>query len=320
MNTPLSYFVKYKSSVDEISVADIKARVDESISTILTQLEQVDFNSELYHKISSQKDKIINDIADINEMISEFKESTTQYITTEEKAYLAQSYKVYEEGISQDKSDYILDRALFHALIYRDSIEEKFKSRIKAHSNWKHAGMFIRPEHGNYVSEMTASDPLYIVDESNALLNPIKRFWSIEYQARVRYKLIDENRSEIFKDFPEEQIGFVVAMNFFNHKPLGVIKLYLEEIYKLLKPGGTLLFTYNNCNMALAVQNFEKSLYSYTPESLVVPLTKLVGFELIESYNEISTNVSWLEIKKPGDLTSMRGGQCIAKINTDITK
>ena len=136
----------------------------------------------------------------------------------------------------------------------------------------------------------------------------------MEYQSRVRYKIINESRSEIFKGIPKNQMNLVVAMNFFNHKPLDIIEHYMSEIYNLLKSGGTVIFTYNNCNMALAVQNFEKSLYSYTPESRVIPLMKMLGFSIVESYNEEATNVSWLEIRKPGKLTSLRGGQAIAKI------
>jgi hypothetical protein len=41
---------------------------------------------------------------------------------------------------------------------------------------------------------------------------------------------------------------------------------------------------------------------------------KMLGFSIVESYNEEATNVSWLEIRKPGKLTSLRGGQAIAKI------
>jgi hypothetical protein len=44
-------------------------------------------------------------------------------------------------------------------------------------------------------------------------------------------------------------------------------------------------------------------------------MVEFIGFEIFESYNEPLTNVSWLELKKPGELTSLRGGQCLAEIN-----
>ena len=104
-------------------------------------------------------------------------------------------------------------------------------------------------------------------------------------------------------------------MHYFNFKPIEIIKKYLEELFDILRPGGSIIFTYNNCNYSLAVKNFEKSLYSYTPESLISPLCELIGYTITETYNNKETNVSWLEIKKPGNLETLRGGQCLGKIN-----
>jgi len=314
MNEPLSYFVKYKNTVEKTSLDSTLLQVNNDLSTVLNILSHSDFNDNVKEELLKQKNKILKDINKFDNILNEFKKDVTEFISKEESSYLSKSYKIYEDSNIQDNPEYILDRALFHSLIYRDEIEKYFISRISKHSNWKHSGMFIRPEQGKYVNEMTASDPLYVIDEHIDLLEPTKLLWNEQYQARIRYRIIDEHREFIFKDFPKEQLGFVVAMNFFNHKPLGVIEQYMVEIYDLLKPGGIVIFTYNNCNLTLAVQNFEKSLYSYTPESRLTPMLEMVGFNIIESYNEPETNVSWLEIKKPGNLSSIRGGQCIAEI------
>ena len=314
MNEPLSNFVKYKNSIDTISLDEFTSNVESQLTSVLNTIKNSNFNKEGQDLLSSRRDIILNDIVKFNKILDDLKNCAGEHITSQEQTYLAKSYQIYEDGNTQDSSEYILDRVLFHALIYREEIEKYLISRIKLHSKWQHAGMFIRPEYGKYVNEMTASDPLYIVDDDEALLRPTKSLWNPQYQSRVRYKIINESRSEIFKGIPKNQMNLVVAMNFFNHKPLDIIEHYMSEIYNLLKSGGTVIFTYNNCNMALAVQNFEKSLYSYTPESRVIPLMKMLGFSIVESYNEEATNVSWLEIRKPGKLTSLRGGQAVAKI------
>ena len=316
MKDPLSYFVKYKTIVDNTSVDAITKQVDNALSSTLNALGKSAFNVELKDELLKKKIEVINQINEFDELLSEFKDSTANRLKKEESGYLSTSYKIYEDSKDQDDSTYILDRVLFQALIYRDEIDEGFFNRIHYHSSWKHTGMFIRPEYGKYIDKMTSSDPLYVVDESEELLKPIKSHWTKQYQDRLRYRVIDEEKDIIFKNFPLGQFGFIVAMNFFNHKPLDVIRQYLTEIYDLLKPGGVLLFTYNNCDFPIAVQNFEKSLYSYTPGALVEPLTELIGFEILKSFGDPETNVSWLELKKPGKLTSLRGGQCLAKINS----
>ena len=311
---PLSYFVKYKNSIDDISILESSKYIESDISNTLHTLAKSDFNNETLLELEKVKKNILSEISKFNDVLDKFKDDTIDYITERESSYLSKSYTMYENGRS-DTSEYILDRSLFKSLIYKEHIEKYCISRINKYSNWKHAGLFIRPEHGKYVDEMTASDPLYVVDEHLELLTHTKKLWNPEYQARVRYRIIDESRNIILKDIPSSQIGFAMVMNFFNYKPLEVVEQYVTEIYDLLKPGGVLMFTYNNCNLALAVQNFEKSLYSYTPESRLSPLLNRIGFKIIKSYNEPITNVSWLEVKKPGDINSIRGGQCLAKIN-----
>ena len=315
MNEPLSNFIKYKNSIDKLSIDGIRTSLNNELSNTVRALSTSEFNEELLLELNDRKNEILADLDKFQETLALYKDSATDFITANESSYLSKSYQIYEDGTTQDNPSYILDRALFHSLIYRDEIKDYFISRIQSNSTWQYSGMFIRPEHGDYVNEMTASDPLYVVDEHIDFLQPTKKLWNKQYQERVRYNVIDETRDGIFRNFPTENMGIVVAMNFFNHKPLAIIEQYLTEIYNLLIHGGVVIFTYNNCNISLAVQNFEKSLYSYTPESRLIPLVEMIGFEVIESYNEPTTNVSWLEIKKPGNTKTIRGGQCMAKIN-----
>jgi len=317
---PLSYLVEYKDDINKLSLSNDKKELMSNLNAMLKILNRPGFftyylNLNLKEEAKKQVKTIENEIKKFENLLSEFKSTTADFLRMEEKSYLNQSYQMYERAKEQDDSVYILDRTLFHTLIYRDEIEDKFINLIRKYSNWKHPGMFIRPEHGKFVNEMTASDPLYVVDEKLELLEPVKKIWSSEYLNRVRFSIINDDDHSIFKNIPKEQLGFVTAMNFFNHKPIEVIKIHLTEIFKLLKPGGVVLFTFNNCNLPLAVRNFEKSLYSYTPETLLSPLIEMLGFDIIDIFNDEKTNVSWLEIKKPGNLTSLRGGQCLGKIN-----
>lgn len=314
MNDPLSHFVKYKSLVDAISTKPILEHVVSRLNNIDGTLDKSNFGPDAKVELSKQRDKILNDLTEFESLIQSFKSNVTKFLREEESSYLAKSYSMYEIGKKQETPEYILDREVFHTLIYKDHIKDYLIERIHALGKWQHAGMFIRPERGTYVNEMTSSDPLYIVDEHNDLFVPVKQMWNKDYQARLRYKVIDESKDTIFNEFPIRQFGFIVAMNFFNHKPFDVIKKYVIELHKLLKPGGTLLFTYNNCNLPLAVQNFEKSMYTYTPGTLVESMVEYVGYTITESYNEPLTNVSWLELKKDGNMETLRGGQCLAKI------
>jgi SAM-dependent methyltransferase len=183
------------------------------------------------------------------------------------------------------------------------------------HCSWEQPGLIIRPGLADIIDPMIALDPLYIMDENLLLLDHVKSLWNEIYQSRIRYGIIDDQSNDIFKNLPKSQFGFVLVNDFFNYKPFDIIKKYTQEIYGLLKPGGSMIFTYNNCDYANAVRNFENLLYTYTPGSLIIKMLEFIGFEVTTTFSDSNDNTNWIEVKKPGKLSTLRGGQCLGKIN-----
>jgi hypothetical protein len=101
--------------------------------------------------------------------------------------------------------------------------------------------------------------------------------------------------------------------NFFEFKPFEIIRKYLTEIYQKLKPGGTLIMTFNDCDRDKAVKLAEQHYACYTPGAMIQPFAATVGYNQIFSWNN-NGPTTWLELRKPGALTSLRGGQTLAKI------
>jgi len=310
----LSDLVTYRSKVDKLSTNELSkfvhSQVDKIVNDLRTDNPGLDQEQ---HDIELIRDNLFELLNNFNESLHVFQDHLQQLVREQEVPYIQQSYAQYDE-MSTDSPGYILDRHLFHTLIYRENIKELFGSRVSKYGDWKYAGMFIRPLTGEFVDLMINCDPLYIADEHRELLNPVKKLWSEDFQNRLRYQLISESDDIIFKNIPRNQLGFVVAMNFFNYRPLDVIRRYLLEILEILRPGGVFMFTYNNCDLPGSVKNVEKSMYCYTPGRLVQTMVESLGFEIIDSVDFTDTNVSWLEIKKPGSIKSLRGGQELAKI------
>ena len=57
----------------------------------------------------------------------------------------------------------------------------------------------------------------------------------------------------------------------------------------------------------------EQHFSCYTPGGMLRDLAESIGFETVFSWNDDSPS-TWLELRKPGELTSLRGGQTLAKI------
>jgi len=155
---------------------------------------------------------------------------------------------------------------------------------------------------------------LYLVDHHEELFEPSVANFTPEYQRRLRqYVVSDRNHEAYFTKLPQGQFGLIFAYNFFNFKPIEIIRQYITELFGLMRPGGTLIMTYNNCDRAQGVGLVERGFMCYTPKKLIVAHAESVGFEC-DFEHDGAGDVSWLEFRKPGEITSLRGGQTLAKI------
>jgi SAM-dependent methyltransferase len=189
-----------------------------------------------------------------------------------------------------------------------------FESRVIRTANWQHPALIIHPGNENFVEHMVANDPLYLADVSHGLLEPALSKFNEHYRSRLRVVVYDENIDQPMLDkVPDAQIGVCLAYNFFNYRPFEVVKKYLEEIYQKLKPGGMLFMTFNDCDNYRAVELVENGLAAFTPGGLIISVADLIGYEIEVKHNDDSAS-TWLELKKPGIMTSLRGGQALAKI------
>jgi len=242
--------------------------------------------------------------------LNKLKYELKQLIETTEKPWFAESYRLYEKEMINETAEYILNR--------RPEItpetEQFYRTRIVRYNSWQHPAMIIRPGQETYINELVASDPLYLVDESHDLLLPALSQFNEHYQQRLRtYAVNERNSEEILDKLPNGQFGLVFAYNFFNFRPFEVIKTYLTEIYQKLKPGGMLVMTFNDCDRAKGVMLVEQHFCCYTPGYLVRELAQSLGYRIAFSWTDQGPS-TWLELQKPGNFVSLRGGQALAKI------
>jgi len=310
MNKPLSYFVKYKELIDNINIDNDSERFTNTLSKTMSILSTDKNDINLFKK---QYKTISNEISTFNKLLNDFKSDVEKELREKELHYLNKSQQLYDE--TNDEPEYIIKRFTKHKLITNKEHRKKLLHNISENCSWKHPGLIIRPGLCDLVDPLVSLDPLYVLDEHVLLFNTIKDKWNETFQGRIRYGIINDSEQVILRNIPKNQLGFVFVNDFFNYKPLDIIKKYTTEIFSVLKPGGTLLFTYNNCNYANAVKNFENVLYSYTPGTLVIAMLELIGFEISNTFDDPNSNLNWIEVKKPGVLTSLRGGQCLGKIN-----
>ena len=71
--------------------------------------------------------------------------------------------------------------------------------------------------------------------------------------------------------------------------------------------------TFNDCDRAHCVALTERNYCCYTPGKRVKAIAKRIGYKQQFTWND-TQNLTWLELRKPGELESLKGGQTLAKI------
>jgi hypothetical protein len=253
-------------------------------------------------------------------------------IRKEEQPYLQDSYKTYEEYRSQryewlktpHPSDSIeiqennlrmhVENILNNRLTVTDKSYELIINRITRLSGWQNTTMILRPGTEQWIHNMVSNDPIYLVDENYDLLTPAMSQFNEMYQGRLRPYIIREDQDQdILWQLPDNQFGMCLAWNYFNYRPFEIVRRYLTELYTKIRPGGTLLMTYNDCDRWEGVKAVEAGVGLYTPGSLIQGFAESLGFEQNFIHHD-NGPWTWIEFRKPGAWQSLRGGQTLAKV------
>jgi SAM-dependent methyltransferase len=192
-----------------------------------------------------------------------------------------------------------------------DEFEQVLLQRINLFSNWQYPALEIGCRDGEWTKYLVASDPLYIADVFEEFLSSAVREFPQLYQGRVRKYLI----KDFYKiaNLPKNQFGLIFSYNFFNYLSVDSIKQFLIQSFEWLRPGGTMIFTYNNADLPAAAAYAENYFMTYVPESILIPLSESIGFEINYVYNS-EPAYSIMEIRKPGNLKSIKVGQTVGEI------
>jgi len=307
----LSDIVGYKNLLNSLTCLESKAMINKelgpSLHAVLTGLLTSPEKGQLLCKnladIHSQIDVYIQTLDSI-------KDDVQQLINNAEPDYLNESFRLYSEEMVNDSTVHILNRRL----AITPETDEFIKNRISIYSDWQHPGIILRPGIESWITNLVGLDPLYLVDEREELVSPALRRFNAEYQRRLRtYEVNEQDKAPIFKDLPDGQFSFCFAYNFFHYKPISIFSRYIEEAFTKLKPGGVFALTFNDGDRAGGVELAERNFMVYTPWHMIKSIAEKTGYEILR-YDQLDHATTWVEIKKPGELTSLRGGQSLARL------
>jgi SAM-dependent methyltransferase len=307
----LSKIVAYLDLLDSLQVQDEAAEATKRLAAVLHvvtnhALQVSTCTQDLTQAFESLTDSLDN----FEQVLAQIRQRLTQLLYEQEPAYLAESFRLFDQEMRHDSVQHILSRRIGTD----DQSRLALQYRLKNLTDWRYPGMIIGPRTEKFIEYMVPLDPLYVIDTHQDLINAAVRSFTPDYQRRLRqYVVNDLVPQPILNELPGNQFGVIFAYNYFNYRPMEVVRRYIQEIASKLRPGGTFIMTYNNCDRAHGIGLAERSWMCYTPRRLIVEAAESAGLEHVAS-TDAPGDLNWIEFARPGELQTLRGGQSLAKI------
>ncbi len=309
--------LEQKKIIEEWKVTDTSATLIRVLTEIKQNIDDFD-NSICPIELFEVGESIIKTVAELNNLegkIDILTQYTNQTTVKRDKTMLGISTDRYNERkdwINLDEIERIRERNLFsadneHAVL--------FDNLIKKHASWKFPSVYVRPNNLRFFDSLKASDVLYAMEQCDVRPYLFRNLSPKEFKI-IRFKFIDENKDLLLSELPQEQIGLIVMEDFLNYKPIELLKRYLKESFEVLRDGGVLLFTFNNCDLSSGARSFEHGLYYYTPGYMIRDYCNRLGF--ITESETVDNRISYMCVHKPGDLKTLKGGKTLGKITKEV--
>jgi len=306
----LSSIVNYRNQLDTTSVQQICDQTEHELAAINHMVSSQE------HDVGFYKARVAKRLTSVHESFDQLirvfdglKADLDTAIQKQQAAYYEESTRLYQQEISYETPEHTLSRRL----TIDDDSNMLLRTRLRNYTDWRIPGMIIRPANESFIEEMVPMDPLYIVDQSQELIDPAVSRFNETYRARLRQYVINEQDTHILGSLHDNQFGLIFAYNYFNFKPMELIQRYITEAYQKLRSGGTLIMTYNDCDRAHGVELAERNFMCYTPGSQIVKIAESTGFDVIYQHAGLG-DLDWIELQRPGKISSLRGGQTLARI------
>lgn len=261
-----------------------------------------------YHQRVSVLSSDLNKISNVVDVNSQYYKDTIAQITDQINAIahrmLAENYDL------EIKYDIVENIRKIRNMYIPEDVLGIIQHRLKNYTDWQYPALEIGCRDGEWTKLMVASDPLYLVDVDREFLDSAIKDFPEMYQQRVRtYVVKDTNLSVL----PQGQFGFIFCWNYLNYRGLESFKEYLKSAMSLLRPGGVFMFSYNNGELVAGAGHAENFFMTYIPKSMLMSLIYSLGFEVVDA-KDFNPAVSWVEIRKPGELSTIKANQVLGKI------
>lgn len=299
----LKYQLTKSLKVDHI-VDDI-LKLKNSIELVKQSVPNIDEEHEAY--LTNLVEHYTQVVTTISKPVADLK----NYLRFVDKEINIYSQKLYGSNYQlEEKYGSPDDIRNYRQVFIADDVKSVVTQRILLHTDWKYPALEIGCRDGEWTKHLVAADPLYIVDRHREFLTSAAEQFPEEYQRRLRAYYLDKHNLLML---PRNQFGFIFSWSYFNYVGMDTIKQYLQQMFLLLRPGGVCMFSYNNGETPVGASLAENLFQAYMPRSILESLAQSLGFEIYQA-TDLDGGTSWIELKKPGVLNTIKTHQVLGEI------
>lgn len=298
--------IELRNTFDEKT--DIKV-ITEQVSQLTDDSKSLSIDlGESYHNELRKLNYSYEDLSVTLKKISSAKEKAKAIIDQQIKEYAVKfTNDLYEHRITFSRPEEVRSQRLF--ISSEDACNSAILS-IQQYVNWQYPALEIGPNASKWTKYLTGFEPLYLADTHNSFMTDCIQSLEPRYQEKVLSYII-KNRS--LSMLPQNQFGFVFSWDFFKYVSLKGLAAYIPEVHKILRPGGTFMFGYNNADLPAAAARADRYEMSYAPKVEVASLLTGNNF-IIRRCVDFDKDTSWIEAYKPGELSSVRRHAVLGEI------
>jgi hypothetical protein len=260
------------------------------------------------YNINSNTHKIVNDLKTLITTVEFDIDALANRTVNSEASQNNFKYDNPRVQATRTREDWIPQDPILKSII---------SAKLSLYSQFYYPGLIVGCQLREWVDLLVASDPLYLTNYNvKELFKEVILDYPEQYQRRVRpYQIIDQD----YKQLPQEQFSVVFSWDYFNFINQKEVDRCLEEIFKLLRPGGGFIFNYNNCDLPRGMLQADNNFMSWNTRRHVQHICEKIGYDIV-SFTDYQIDdltfghISWVELRKPGELKTIKLQQVMGAI------
>lgn len=313
---------------------------------LFKKINEKNFSNEMYNQelgilsldqTNNQLDLLIKKIETSQKIINNFYNDKKKEISflLEETKIIKERVHFFHEKVKDEfnqKKDLMISRPNLlgatnsveqdqnlRKIVTDNKLEEQLGSKIRQYTDWKYPTLEIGPGQGRWTDNLVGSDPLYLLEIHEEYLELVKKKYPQRFSERIQTCLIGAENHKSFFDFselPNNQMGFIFSWGVFDFYDYNEVDFLLESCKSVLRPGGVLFFSYNDCDYLEGIKLAEKNLKTWLTKDLLKNLFTKHKLILLEFETNLEKNTFWVSVKKEGEKKSIKISQPFITIET----